>query len=448
MVLKLSSLGGGSSVGFNVDIGASGNTTTPLGQTYPAGGYSITSQLSDASMDIYAIAADGTLAGYTGTKALTTSKDFDTIVIFGATNNDLLSFEYKSTVSPASSGDEVSAGPFITSSSTYYLSIDESTVISGGNFAAGIEVYFTRSGQSDLIAKSVVRSSNTELIVTRPDIMNNGVYSIKLINPGVDSPSSTNSNILQNSMFSGAYADSGGVITESGGYRIHKFTSSSTINFTRTGNVEYLVVAGGGGGGWDVGGGGGAGGLLNNSLLISSTGSKVVTVGAGGAGAQTNASQNNGSNSAFDSVTSVGGGGGGNWNNNAATSDGASGGSGGGAGGWSQTALPGSGTSGQGYDGGSQAGSGTGWTGSGGGGATGAGSNNINNTYGYVNGGPGLSSSIGGSSVTYSTGGKGGGDQWTGSANGSSNTGSGGDGAGASIGSNGGSGIVIIRYQI
>jgi hypothetical protein len=62
MVLKLSSLGGGPSEnGFNIDIGTSGNNTTLIGQTYPAGGYSISSQLQDTSMDIYAIAEDGTL---------------------------------------------------------------------------------------------------------------------------------------------------------------------------------------------------------------------------------------------------------------------------------------------------------------------------------------------------------------------------------------------------
>ena len=84
MVLKLSSLGGGSFNGFHIDIGSSGNTNVSLGQTYQSGNYTIISQLSDSLMDIYAIAADGSLAGYTSTKSLSATKDFDTIVVFGA----------------------------------------------------------------------------------------------------------------------------------------------------------------------------------------------------------------------------------------------------------------------------------------------------------------------------------------------------------------------------
>jgi hypothetical protein len=63
-------------------------------------------------------------------------------------------------------------------------------------------------------------------------------------------------------------------------------------------------------------------------------------------------------------------------------------------------------------------------------------------------GGIGLSSSISGSLVTYSAGGAGGFDTIL-SANGAANTGNGGRGDGGNsdgVGSNGGSGIVVIRY--
>lgn len=76
---------------------------------------------------------------------------------------------------------------------------------------------------------------------------------------------------------------SGGTEVESGGYRIHIFTASSTPGFNVTtlgpGEIEVLVVAGGGAGG---GGGGGAGGLRNLPYTLSVTGAYPITVGGGG----------------------------------------------------------------------------------------------------------------------------------------------------------------------
>lgn len=56
----------------------------------------------------------------------------------------------------------------------------------------------------------------------------------------------------------------GGTVVDSGGYKIHIFTGSSTPGFDitslGTGVVEVLVAGGGGGGGGQTGVGGGAGG--------------------------------------------------------------------------------------------------------------------------------------------------------------------------------------------
>lgn len=114
MPIRYSSVVGGSGgSGFNLDVGSSGNTTFELSEVQPAGGYSITSQLADTTIEFYAIAEDGTLAGYTNTKSLTASKDFDTMVVYGATNNDLITFEFKETTSPTTSGQETSGvAPF------------------------------------------------------------------------------------------------------------------------------------------------------------------------------------------------------------------------------------------------------------------------------------------------------------------------------------------------
>ena len=266
----------------------------------------------------------------------------------------------------------------------------------------------------------------------------------------------------------------GGTITSSGGYRVHTFASSSSFvvpsGFSAT--AEYLIVAGGGGGGAQVGGGGGAGGLRSGSSSITAN-TYTVTVGAAGSGStSTNSPGSTGGNSSALSITSNGGGGGGSHGcNNGATSGGSGGGGGGGTSGSTAGA---SGTSGQGYAGGSAHYQGT-WLGGGGGGAGGVGGDYVLDTRGG-NGGVGVASSISGSSVYYAGGGGGcgqgstyqggsggnggGGHGWGDSGstisyqnNGTANTGGGGGGhrdypSVDGPAGNGGSGIVIIRYQL
>ena len=278
----------------------------------------------------------------------------------------------------------------------------------------------------------------------------------------------------------------GGTITTSGSYRIHTFTSSSSF-VVPTGmtlsNVEYVVVAGGGGGGaGNRGGGGGAGGYRSSvsgessgggasaeSKLTLTAGSYTVTVGAGGVTYPYSTDHagpyagENGANSVFGSITSTGGGGGGYGDNGGANQDPQSGGSGGG--GWYGSQFGVSGTSGQGYAGG--AGGSSPPYGGGGGGAGEAGKA-FNDGSRPSEGGNGVASSITGSSVyraggggsgTYpgqagpvsASGGLGGGGSGGNSSgtyntapyNGTANTGGGGGAAGY-----GGSGIVIVRYQL
>jgi hypothetical protein len=279
--------------------------------------------------------------------------------------------------------------------------------------------------------------------------------------------SGTEWNQLSNVPFSA----SGGTITISGGYKIHKFTSSGTfIVAGSTGSVEYLVIAGGGGGGngSNPGGAGGAGGyrssvvgessgggVLAESKLSLSEGNYTVTVGAGGS------PNNNGTNSVFSTITTIGGGSG----SPTGVLSGNSGGSGGGA---SYSSTGGPGTSGQGYAGGDAGGySGGIYATGGGGGAAAAGDAGNVSTGKSGNGGNGVSSSITGSAVAragggggsmYTTGTEGFGGTGGGGAGGSNssnasnatvNTGSGGGGyANAATGGSGGSGIVIIRYAV
>lgn len=279
-----------------------------------------------------------------------------------------------------------------------------------------------------------------------------------------------------------AYA-TGGTIYSDSTYFYHVFGSTGTFTPTQAlSNVDYLVVAGGGGGKPKIGGGGGAGGYrttvgtsgggasAESKISLNSGTAYTITVGAGGT------SNANGSDSAISgtgltTITSLGGGYGG-YSSGSTGYNPASGGSGGGGAGpelSSGTMTGGAGTTGQGYagaDGKSGSSSPTGWhMGAGGGGAGGA-APAITLTSGA--GGPGITSPIdnvtraggGGAGSQYGDanwgkGGAGGGGRGGGyfinPTNGEPNTGGGGGGGGYggsadSATSQGGSGIVIIRY--
>jgi hypothetical protein len=246
--------------------------------------------------------------------------------------------------------------------------------------------------------------------------------------------------------------------------------------------VDFLVVAGGAGGGAGTGGssggagGGGAGGLrssvtatggggsLESFLTLAVATNYTVTVGAGGNGASTQNVGANGSNSVFSTITSTGGGGGSRGGN--VTGNAASGGSGGGGAG-NAPITGGSGTANQGFAGGSGGAAGN----DGGGGGGGASAVGVAaSTLEGGNGGAGVATSITGSSVTYAGGGGGGDDESGTGAGGTGGTGGGGNGGGTGasttgtvntgggggggaggtkfgVGANGGSGVVIVKYQ-
>ena len=276
-------------------------------------------------------------------------------------------------------------------------------------------------------------------------------------------------------------------------YRAHIFTSSGTFTVSSIGaygsNIEYLVVAGGGGGGsYAYAGGGGAGGFRTNVSghplagsafpVSTSPGSYTVTVGAGAASVSGNGVQNRGnpgSNSVFAPgyvgvITATGGGGGGTWPTLTGGLPGGSGGGGGslsgggGAGNISPTSPP------QGNPGGNAAPAA--FVGGGGGGAGSAGSFGSPSKGG--DGGIGTSISIATGISTFYAGGGGGAEQTL--AGGTGGAGGGGSGGSAPVSANGipgifatgggggggaytnapvsgnggagGSGIVVVRYQI
>ena len=292
---------------------------------------------------------------------------------------------------------------------------------------------------------------------------------LKAVNANGDSAASSPSN----SFIPIASLATGGTVTSSGSYVIHTFNATDTfVPIQNISGIECLVVAGGGaaGGGSGVaGGGGGAGGYRTGSGIsaVANT-SYNITVGAGGVYNSSTGVGGDGSSSTFSSITSTGGGGGG-YGNDTTVSPGRTGGSGGGGGGgysFERTNSGGAGTSGQGNNGGTgnQTNNDAARAGGGGGGAGAVGGNGANTGNGG-SGGNGIANSITGTSVTYAGGGGGGGfnSSYTSpggsggggsggrasSTAGAANTGGGGGGVWTgSGGANGGSGVVILRYQV
>jgi hypothetical protein len=339
--------------GFSLLVGSSGNTTYAFENPQPAGYYTLTSKLNDTTFDIYFVTPTNESAGYTNTFAVETSAEFDRVVVYGATADDIFNFEYKPSALPATSGDVADgAAPFLTSATPATLaSIDDTTTVTGGNFASDVEIVFTGQDDVDRAAKNIVRSSSTSLIVTRPDSfpVEQEPYTMTATNAGIANPS-TGVNVLTD------YFDAGGVVTwittslpnfEAGefysatleavdedglsvGYSIVTGSLPAgislngqtgvlsgtavggeievTLTFRATdsgGNftdkefviketiivaAETLIAAGGGGGGSRNGSGGGAGGILYGNLQLISRVDYSVSIGAGGGGGPSGAS--------------------------------------------------------------------------------------------------------------------------------------------------------------
>jgi len=342
----------------------------------------------------------------------------------------------------------------------------------------GSPTWSTSSGTIATIAEQTVL--NVSVSATDPDGTSIVYSSSNLpawvtLNTSTGALTGTSPDVASDTTYSFDVSASDGVNTSSRAFNV-------IVNAIVSFSADFLVLAGGGGSGWRtdltyyVGGGGGGGlrssvsptgggGSAESSFTFNTGTTYTVTVGGAGAKASVaDAAGTSGENSSISgtgitTVTSIGGGRGGRSSNanSPATAQGGDGGSGGGAGGEGGNSA-GTGTANQGYNGGStQQSGGGGWAGAGGGGAGGVGgSTTASGTGKGGNGGAAVSNSITGSAVYYAGGGRGGqgyygsstaaGDNPTGYTN-AANYGMGGA---ASIGtspdgSNGGSGVVIIR---
>jgi hypothetical protein len=215
MVLKRSTLAGGSgpaSNDFTISVGSSGYTYVDLSTSFPAGGYICISTLSDTTLDIYLIAEDGTSAGYanstTASTSITASKAFNGLVIYGASNNDTLTFQFKYIFSPTNVTNNYTAAPprLVSLTPSSLTAQNNTTVITGSNFSPDISVTFTGSDNVARSAKAITVNSSTQMTVTRPDNMPPGYspYTVTASNPNISAPTTTNLHKLSNSITVGA----------------------------------------------------------------------------------------------------------------------------------------------------------------------------------------------------------------------------------------------------
>ena len=227
--------------------------------------------------------------------------------------------------------------------------------LSGLNFlTSNLVVNFFQGSDNINTDVTVTPSSDSAATVAVPAAVYNNVtagnaVTIKVTNSDLAQSGGVNTTALA--------LPTGGTISVVNGYRVHAFTSGANFVIPSgvTISADYLIVAGGGGGGgW--GGGGGAGGtqLLTSQSMTAGTYAAVVGTGGSRGSYSTYTPGGDGNDSSFNGTTSTGGGGGGAFTSSASTNQGRNGGSGGGAGigGQGSNYAGGTGTSGQGNNGG------------------------------------------------------------------------------------------------
>ena len=192
--------------------------------------------------------------------------------------------------------------------------------MSGSSFTAsdGVSVTFTPAlslGEEVQLIMGAAGASGSLAMDTGtslPSVPSAGSFFYKTDDTDVYVSNGTDWELISSAIPSINAVATGGTLTTVSGYNIHTFTTSSTLNITSEGSVDYIVVAGGGagGGGRHNSGGGGAGGMLVGSSVHMPVGSYSVIIGAGGTSVD-NTYGGNGENTVFGAITTIGGGGGG-----------------------------------------------------------------------------------------------------------------------------------------
>jgi hypothetical protein len=231
---------------FSLAVGVTGNTTFALDRTYIAGRYAIAFANNDSTYDIYAIAKNGTHAGYTSDAGIEISADFEEVVVLGATASESITFTYMGALTtPSAAGDVVTAGAFISNVVTSSLpNADDTTVLNGGNFAPDVQVTFINQSLTETAAKAVVRSSSSQLIITRPDSFTiaGSPYTLRVTNPGIPAPEGSDSHILADSTTPGTNPSWNTSGTQ---YYLSDAPTSITLSASDSeSSVEYSIASG------------------------------------------------------------------------------------------------------------------------------------------------------------------------------------------------------------
>lgn len=239
---------GGGGNGFYLYLGTSGNTNFTLVSPQPAGAYYITTEKSDVTYDIYAINAAGDLVGYTSNGRLIATDEIAKVTVIGGTSDDVLKFESKSTSFTVAKGDINDGAPVFATSLTPSLleSFNDTTTVTGGNFATDVTVFFVGTDAVERAAKSIVRTSSTQLIVTRPDDMppTFNPYDVKVVNPGIPLPSTApTQHILADAVTSGTFPT---WVTTSPLWWESASTTSLTLvaGDVEASDIDYTIVSG------------------------------------------------------------------------------------------------------------------------------------------------------------------------------------------------------------
>ncbi len=335
MTLSFSSLSGGTS--FTINTSAGGSKTATLSKSFPAGTYIIDSKGGDTNLEVYLGTSSNTSAGScaAGAKLITASAAFLYVTTVNADVNDAVTFTLKTVAALTTKTDAFWSPPTITDITPSGLpNVDDTTTITGTNFASNVEVKFRKSDDSTLVTpKTTVRGSATSIIAGRPDsfAVGDAPYDVIVTNPSttlsgtsldaitsgavpvwvtsttlnaatidsefsqtIQATDADGSSTITYAIVSGAFQTglsfntSTGAITgtptgsngsttivisatDSGGNAVNR-TFTQVIN-PGTITVNYLVVAGGGGAGGGHGGGGGAGGLRSTVTATGGSGS-------------------------------------------------------------------------------------------------------------------------------------------------------------------------------
>lgn len=248
MAISVFPAGGGEFItnDFVVDMNDTTNNVIDLGRTFAPGSYELTFATGDSSFDIYAVDEDGNSVGYTNDATLTVTAAFASLAILGVSTTEKITFSFAGpTSNPTSEGNAVGAGAYLEGITPSDLpAVDDTATVTGGNFATDVEIYF-ESGTVSSIAKNITRTDSTELIVTRPDVLDPALdpWDVKAINPGVTPPTGTNAHILAGTVDAGAVP----VWTTTSplvGGTVNQAYAATLVATDADGPVTYAVTAG------------------------------------------------------------------------------------------------------------------------------------------------------------------------------------------------------------